>query len=72
MVSYKPLWRYLVEHDISKAECRKRADIKPNTWTRINKGEEVSVAVLNKICAAFNISYGDIIEYVSVEKAEEK
>lgn len=65
MVSYKPLFRYCLEHDISKAQCRQMCGISPNTWTKINRNEEVSMAILNKICATFGISYGDIIEYVS-------
>lgn len=64
MISYKPLFRYCVEHNISKAQCRQMCGISPNTWTKINKGEEVSVAVLNKICSTLGVSYGDIIEYI--------
>ena len=50
MVSYKPLFRYCLEHDISKVECRRRCGISPNTWTKINRNEEVSMSILNKIC----------------------
>ena len=57
MVSYKPLFRYCLEHDISKVECRRRCGISPNTWTKINRNEEVSMAILNKICAGLGISY---------------
>ena len=64
MISYKPLFRYCVEHNISKAQCRQMCGISPNTWTKINKGEEVSVAILNKICSTVGVSYGDIIEYI--------
>ena len=31
MVSYKPLFRYCLEHDISKADCRRMCGISPNT-----------------------------------------
>ena len=68
MVSYKPLFRYCVEHDISKAQCRQICGISPNTWTKINKGEEVSMTILNKICSALGVTYGDIIEYVDADK----
>lgn len=50
MVSYKPLFRYCLEHDIPMADCRKMCGISPNTWTKINKNEEVSMTILNKIC----------------------
>ena len=64
MVSYKPLWRYLLEHDISKQECRVKSGISPNTWTKLNKNEEVSMTVINKICNAYNIDYYDVMEFV--------
>lgn len=68
MVSYKPLFRYCLEHDISKAKCRQICGISPNTWTKINRNEEVSMAILNKICAALGVSYGDIIEYIHTDE----
>jgi len=58
MVSYKPLFRYCLEHDISKVDCRRMCGISPNTWTKINRNEEVSMTILNKICAALGVSYG--------------
>lgn len=71
MVSYKPLFRYCLEHDISKAQCRQICGISPNTWTKINRNEEVSMAILNKICAVLGLSYGDIMEYVEADKEKE-
>lgn len=71
MISYKPLFRYCLEHDISKAECRRMCDISPNTWTKINNNKEVSISILNKICAKLGVSYGDIIEYIPQEETEE-
>lgn len=72
MVSYKPLFRYCLEHDISKAECRRMCGISANTWTKINHNEEVSMAILNKICGTLGLSYGDIIEYIPTENNNEK
>ena len=64
MVSYKPLWRLLVEREMSKSDLRKLAGIAPNTMTKMRRNEEVSMTVLNKICAALDVTYGDIIEYI--------
>lgn len=68
MVSYKPLLRYCLEHDISAKMCREMCGISPNTWTKINKNEEVSMTILNKLCAGLGVSYGDIIEYIPLEE----
>ena len=70
MVSYKPLWRLLVERDMSKCDLRKLAGLAPNTLTKMRKNEEVSMTVLNKICAALNVTYGDIVEYIQTESTE--
>ena len=70
MVSYKPLWRLLVERDMSKGDLRKLAGIAPNTMTKMRKNEEVSMTVLNKICAALGVNYGDIVEYIPAENTE--
>lgn len=69
MVSYKPLFRLLVERDMSKADLMRKAGISPNTMTKIRKNEEVSMTILNKICVALNVSYGDIVEYIHVDGA---
>ena len=68
MISYKPLWHLLIEKSITKAELRKATGISPNTMTKLTKNEEVSMGVINKICAALDVSYGDIVEYISDKK----
>lgn len=70
MVSYKPLWHLLIQRDMSKRDLMLLAGIAPNTMTKLRKNEEVAMSVLNKICKAMNVSYGDIIEYVPIESVE--
>ena len=49
-VSYKRLWKLLVDKEMSKADLRKKAEIAPNTMTKLRRDEEVSLAILSKIC----------------------
>ncbi len=63
-VSYKRLWRLLVDKGMSKAELRRKADIAPNTMTKLRRGEEVGLTILGKMCKNLNADFGDIIEYV--------
>ncbi len=73
MVSYKPLWVLLVQRDMTKADFRRETGISSNTLTRMNKGEEISLSLLNKICAALKCNYSDIIEYIpDGSEAQEK
>ncbi len=63
-VSYKRLWRLLVDKGMSKADLRRKADIAPNTMTKLRRDEEVSLTILSKICKSLNVDFGDIIEYI--------
>ena len=58
MVSYKPLFRYCLEHDITRADCRRICGISPNTWTKINRNEEVSMGILTKSTSVWAVPTG--------------
>ena len=64
-VSYKKLWKLLIDKKMSKADLRKAAGIAPNTMTRLRRDEEVTLSVLNRICVALDVNIGDVMEFVS-------
>ena len=49
-VSYKRLWKLLIDHNMKKSELRDAAGIGQATLTKLNKDETVSMDVLIKIC----------------------
>ena len=53
---------------MSKADLRKAAGIAPNTMTRLRRDEEVTLAVLNRICVALDVNIGDIMEFTNDER----
>lgn len=61
-VSYKKLWKLLIDRNMSKADLRRAAGIAPNTMTKLNRDEEVTLETLGKICAALSVDIGDIVE----------
>ena len=63
-ISYNKLWKLLVDKKMSKADLRKAAGIAPNTLTRLRRDEEVTLAVLNKICKTLEVDIGDIMEFL--------
>ncbi len=63
-VSYKRLWKLLVDKEMSKSDLRKKAEIAPNTMTKLRRDEEVSLTILSKICKTLHADFGDIVEYV--------
>ena len=66
-ISYNKLWKLLVDKKMSKADLRRAAGIAPNTMTKLRRDKEVSLTVLNKICAALNANIGDIIDFIPEE-----
>ena len=66
-VSYKKLWVMLVEKDMSKQEFREKLKIAPGTMTKLNKGQEVSMSVILRICEYFDCNIGDICDAVRVD-----
>lgn len=67
-VSYKRLWKLLIDRDMSQAELMNAAGIAPNTMTKLRRDKDVTLGVLGKICEALGTDYGDIMEYVSDNK----
>ena len=67
-ISYNKLWKLLVDKKMSKADLRRAAGIAPHTMTKLRRDEEVTLTVLNKICAALNANIGDIMDFVSEDQ----
>lgn len=63
-ISYNKLWKLLIDKNMSASELRKGAGIAPNTMTRMRKNQDVSLAVLKRICNYIECDFGDLIEYV--------
>ena len=68
-ISYKKLWKLLIDKDMTAAQLRERTGITPNTMTKLRRDEEVSMAVLIKICTALNANIGDIMDLIPGEDA---
>ena len=67
-ISYNKLWKLLIDKKMSKADLRKAAGIAPNTMTRLRRGEEVTLAGLNRICVALDVNIGDVMEFTNDER----
>jgi len=59
-VSYKKLWMQLIQKDITKSTLRKDLGFSTSTMSKLNKGEEVSLSVLLRLCDYLNCDIGDI------------
>ena len=65
--SYKKLWVLLIQKDISKATLRKDVGLSTGTMSKLNKGEEVALTVLMRLCDYLDCDIGDICEVLRDE-----
>lgn len=63
-VSYKKLWKLLIDKDMLKKELAEKADISTFTISKMSKGESVTTDTLVKICKALDCNLDDIVELV--------
>ena len=64
MLSYKPLFRLLLEKNMSKTQLREAIGFSTATLAKLSKGEYVSLEILDKICTYMQCNIADVIEYV--------
>ena len=68
-VSYKKLWKLLIDKDMKKKDLLATAGISWASVTKLSKGETVSMEVLMKICKALDCNIVDIMDLIPEEEA---
>lgn len=69
-ISYKPLWKLLIDRDLKKKDLQQLAGISSATITKLGKNENVNTEILQKICIALKCNISDIMEMVEVPAEE--
>ena len=64
-VSYKRLWKLLIDKDMKKKDLCAKAGISPASVTKMGRNGHVSTELLLKICTALNCCVEDIMEIVT-------
>lgn len=62
IVSYKKLWKMLIDRDMKKRDLCEKAGISSASVAKLTKGVNVQTDVLVKICAALECGIEDIME----------
>lgn len=65
-VSYKKLWKLLIDKDIKKKDLSAMSGVSPATITKMGKNGHVTTEVLLKICSALKCNINDIMEIVPI------
>lgn len=61
-INYKPLWKMLIDRDISKQQLRDMTSIARSTMVKMANNEYVAMDVLVRICIALDCGIDDIVE----------
>lgn len=64
-MSYKRLWKLLIDKDMKRTDLRKAAGISSSSLAKLGKDENVTTDVLLRICAALECNLNDIAEAIS-------
>jgi len=67
-ISYKKLWKLLIDKDMKKKDLREAAGISTASMAKLGKNENVNTEILIKICKALNCDISDIMEIVDGDK----
>lgn len=63
-VSYKKLWKILIDKEMKRTELRDAVDMSTNTLAKLGKNEYISLEMLDRICTYLNCDIGDVMEIV--------
>lgn len=63
-MSYKKLWKLLIDKEKKKSDLRTIAGISSSTLAKLGKDENVTTDVLLRICEALECDLHDIVETV--------
>ncbi len=67
-ISYKKLWKLLIDKDMLKKDLQKKAGISSASITKLGKNENVNTDILEKICKALDCDISDIMEMTEEPK----
>ena len=69
-VSYKKLWKLLIDKDMKKKDLREAAGISTASMAKLAENENLTTDVLVRICDALKCDICDIMEVSSVNSTE--
>ncbi len=69
-VSYKKLWKMLIDKDMKKIQLKEKAKISGYNIAKLTNNETVSSDVLARICLALDCKVDDIMEIIDTEVPE--
>lgn len=69
-INYKPLWKLLIDKDMTKTELRNMTSIARSTIAKMTNNKYVAMDVLIRICVALDCGIDDIVEIERENKGD--
>ncbi|MDO5112615.1 MAG: helix-turn-helix transcriptional regulator [Clostridia bacterium] len=63
--SYKPLWKLLIDRDMTKKQLMQATGIAKSTMDKMARGEQVSMDIIDRICTYFECDVESVIEHIA-------
>ncbi len=63
-VTYKKLFKLLIDKDMKKQELAEKARISPATISKMAAGENVTMEVVEKVCRALDVTVDSIVDFI--------
>jgi putative transcriptional regulator len=67
-VSYKKLFKLMIDRDMKKKDLRELAGIGNSTMTKLANNENVTMEVMAKICNALQVTMDEVVEITKDEE----
>ena len=66
-VSYKRLWKLLIDKNMKKRDLKEAANLSPSLMSSLNQDKSVTVNTLSRICEVLDCRIEDVMEIIPDE-----
>ncbi len=62
--SYKPLWKLLIDKNMTKKQLMQMTGISKSTMDKMARSEQVSMDIIDRICSCLDCNVEGVIEHI--------
>lgn len=70
VISYDRLWKLLIDKKMNRTELKEKSGISTASLAKLGKGENLTTAVLLKICSTLDCNISDIMDVVDDDQTD--
>ncbi|MFS1519583.1 helix-turn-helix domain-containing protein [Bacillus sp. SCS-151] len=64
IITYKPLWKLLIDLDMNKKQLREATGLSPTIISNMTKDQYVNIKTLETICLTLDCKIEDVVEII--------